>query len=80
MSLSRIGALAASRQLLRTFASAPEPRRQARMIYSELAAVEGWTTAEQKEIDALGAWLHSVPSIRDLKPRCAKVVAKLGGA
>lgn len=77
MSLSRNGALAASRQLLRTFASAPEPRRHARMIYSELAGVEGWTKAEQEEVDALGAWLQGRPSIGDLRPRCAQLVAKL---
>lgn len=77
-SVSRDGALAASRRLLRTFASAPDPRRQARMIYSELAGAEGWTKAEQKEVDALGAWLLGLPSIGDLKPRCVQVLIKLG--
>jgi hypothetical protein len=78
MSISRDGALSASKKLLRTFASAPDSRRHARMIYSELSGAEDWTQAEQKEIDALGAWLHSLPSIGDLKPRCALIVAKLG--
>ena len=80
MSVSRDSALAASRKLLRTFASAPDSRRHARMIYSELAGAEGWTATEQKEVDALGAWLQGLPSIGDLKPRCAAVVAKLGRA
>ena len=78
MSLSRNGAVAASRQLLRTFSSAPEPRRHARMIYSELAGSEGWTKAEQMEVDALGVWLQGAPPISDLKPRCAEVVTRLG--
>jgi hypothetical protein len=78
MSVSGGAALTAARRLLRTFASAPDPRRQARVIYSELAGAEGWTKAEQKEVDALGAWLQGLPSIGDLKPRCADVLTKLG--
>jgi hypothetical protein len=77
MSVSGAAALAAARRLLRTFASAPDPRRQARLIYSELASAEGWTTAQRAEIDALGAWLLGTPSIRDLKLRCAQVLAAL---
>ena len=77
MSVSGEAALAAARRLLRTFSSAPDPRRQARMIYSELAGAEGWAKAEQKEVDALGAWLQGLPSIADLKPRCADVLTKL---
>lgn len=80
MSLGRNGALAVARQLLRTLASAPEPRRHARMIYSELSAVEDWTPVERNAIDALGAWLQGQPPIRELKPRCAEVVAGLGRA
>ena len=77
MSVSGEAALAAARRLLRTFASAPDPRRQARMIYSELASGEGWTRAERAAIDALGVWLQGPPSIADLKPRCADVLSKL---
>jgi hypothetical protein len=80
MSVSGEAALAAARRLLRTFASAPDPRRQARMIHSELASAEGWTKAEQKEVDALGAWLQGLPSIGDLKPGCAQVLSNLGRA
>jgi hypothetical protein len=78
MSLGRNSALAAARQLLRTFASAPEPRRHARMIYAELSAVDGWTRTEQTAVDALGSWLQDQPPIAELKPRCAKIVAGLG--
>jgi hypothetical protein len=77
MSVSGAAALAAARRLLRTFASAPDPRRQARMIYSELASGEGWTRAQRREIDALGVWLGDDPAIGDLKPRCAGLLARL---
>jgi len=50
------------------------------MIYSELAGAEGWSKAEQTEINALGAWLQGLPSVGGLKPRCAALVAKLGRA
>lgn len=77
MSVSGDAALTVAKRLLRTFASAPDPRRQARMIYSELAGGEGWKKAEREAIDALGVWLQGQPLIADLKPRCAEVLTKL---
>jgi len=78
MSFTRGEALAAARKLLRTFASAPEPRRQARAIHSELAHAAGWSAAEKAQIDALGAWLQTHPSVSELRSRCEGVLAKVG--
>jgi hypothetical protein len=77
MSIGRSEVLAAARRLLRTLASAPDPKRHARSIYSELAHGQGWSHAEQDKIDALGAWLQGTPSLGDLRPRCEKILADL---
>ena len=77
MSLTRGEALTCARKLLRTFASAPDPRRQAQAIYSQLAHVDGWAPADQVQIDALGAWLADSPRQADLKSRCQQILAKL---
>jgi len=77
MSLSRGEALTSARKLLRTFASAPDPRRQAQAIYSQLAHADGWPPADRSQIDALGVWLADSPRQADLKTRCEQVVAKL---
>ncbi|MBI1198951.1 MAG: hypothetical protein GC203_13905 [Phenylobacterium sp.] len=77
MSASRNEALSAARKLLRTFGSAPEPRRQARAIYAELTHAAGWTEGERRAIDAFGAWLLAQPSTLELKPRCADLLATL---
>jgi hypothetical protein len=77
MLISRGEVLAAARKLLRTFASAPEPRRQAQSIYSELAHGDGWTPGEREAIDALGAWLHGLPQLGELKLRCEQLLTAL---
>ena len=77
MSASRTEALAIGKKLLRTFDSAPEPRRQARAICSELARATGWSEGEQRQIEAFDAWLISLPSVSELKLRCAQVLANL---
>jgi hypothetical protein len=77
MSIDRGQALAPARKLLRTFTSAPDPMRQARSIYSELTHGNGWTRSERDEINALGAWLLGLPPIDELRPRCARILARL---
>jgi hypothetical protein len=77
MSISRGEVLASARRLLRTFASAPDPKRQARSIYSELAHGTGWSAAEKARIDALGAWLQGAPALGELRPRCEQILAAL---
>ena len=77
MTISRREALAAARKLLRTFASAPEPHRQARLIYSQLSHAEGLTAMERDQIEAFGAWLQERPRISELKPTCERLLAKL---
>ena len=59
------------------FDSAPEPRRQARSICSDLARAHGWTAAEAKDIEALRVWLEELPPVAALKPRCEQVIRKL---
>jgi hypothetical protein len=77
MFISRGEALASAKKLVRTFASAPDPRRQARSIHSELAHWDGWTGPEREQIDTLGAWLADDPSLAELRPRCERLLANL---
>jgi hypothetical protein len=77
MPISRGEALAAGKKLLRTFDSAPEPRRQARALYAELTRAAGWTGGERRQIEAFGEWLISLPSVSELKPRCGELLAQL---
>lgn len=77
MSFHRDEAITAARKLLRTFASAPEPRRQARAMHSALAGAEGWSLAERETIDSLGAWLAETPAEAALRPRCEEVLLGL---
>lgn len=74
--MSQTEALAAAKKLVRTFASAPDPRRQARAVYSELARLS-WSRRRQDEVDALGAWLLELPPVADLRQRCEQVLARL---
>lgn len=75
--ISRGEALANARKLLRGFAGAPDPRRHAQKLFSELAHADGWSGAEQPIILGFGAWLQTRPNIAELKPRCEQVLAKL---
>jgi hypothetical protein len=67
-------AIAEAKRLLRTFASAPEPRRQARAIYAELTRAQGWDRRQRDEIDSLGAWLLELPPVGELRPRCEATI------
>jgi nitrous oxide reductase accessory protein NosL len=78
MSIGRSHTLSTARKLLRTLDSAPDPRRQARLIHSELAHGGDWTRPQREVVDAFGAWLLDLPPIADLRPRCERVLAKLG--
>ena len=78
MTVSRGEALAAAKKLLRTFNSAPEPQRQARLIYSQLSHADGLTARERDQIEKFGAWLQERPRLSDLKPSCERLLAKLG--
>ena len=76
MTVSRGEALATARKLLRTFDSAPEPQKQARSIYSQLAHVDDLTAPERTQVDSFGAWLQGRPSQSELKPACARLLAR----
>jgi len=78
MQTSRGQALASARRLLRGFASAPDPRRQAHALYSELVHAEGWATAEEQLIVSLGAWLQGRPGLPELRSRCEQTLKQLG--
>ena len=70
-------AITSARRLIRTFASAPGPRRQARAIHSALSAAEGWSMQERQAIDQLGAWLSDRPDVAALRIRCDQVLGVL---
>lgn len=70
-------ALFAARKLLRGFSGAPDPRKHAQRLYSELTRATGWTPAEEAEIIALGLWLQRRPAPQLLKAHCAAMLAKL---
>jgi hypothetical protein len=74
---SRSGALNVARKLLRGFAGAPDARRHAQTLYSELAHADGWSPMEEKAILALGAWLQTRPGLGELKAGCEKTLAQL---
>lgn len=76
---SRGEALAAVRKMLRGFAGAPDARRHAQSLYSELVRAEGWSKAEQDLIVAMGVWLQGRPGLGELKPRCEQLVGRLIG-
>ena len=70
-------ALSAARKMLRGFAGAPDVRRHAQNLYSEIARADGWSQAEQDQIIAMGVWLQSRPGLGELKPRCEQLLARL---
>ena len=76
---SRGEAMSAAKKMLRGFAGAPDARRHAQTLYSEIARADGWSKAEQDLIVAMGAWLQSRPSLGELKPRCEQLLARLAG-
>lgn len=76
--ISRGEAVTNARRMLRGFAGAPDPRRHAQKLFSELTHADGWSGAEQAAITALGLWLQARPNLAELKPHCTQVLAKLG--
>ncbi|TAJ72151.1 MAG: hypothetical protein EPO51_08520 [Phenylobacterium sp.] len=77
MSGSRQQALVEARKLVRTFGSAPDPRRRAQAVVSELRRAEGWPPAAQHEIAAADAWLKAAPAATALEPRLRALLALL---
>lgn len=72
-------ALADARKLVRTFQSAPDPRRRAQEVLSVLKRSEGWSPAAAREIVAVDAWLRSQPSVLELAPRLRALLDTLEG-
>lgn len=77
MSASRSEALMAARKRLRTFGSAPDPKKQARELYSELVRADGWTPRECAAIETFGGWLGDYPAVSELRLRCEQLLATL---
>src|SRR4051812_37447473 len=63
MSGSRQQSLVDARRLMRTFASAPDARRRAQAVISELRHGEGWAPAAQQAIAATDTWLSTSPPL-----------------
>jgi hypothetical protein len=78
MSSSQHQALAEARKLVRTFTSAPDARRRAQAVMSELRHAEAWSVAAQGEIDAVETWLRIAPSASTLEARLRALLAALG--
>jgi hypothetical protein len=66
-----------ARKLVRTFGSAPDPRRRAQAVLSELKHAEGWSAAAQHEISAVDRWLRGAPSATALEPRLRALLTQL---
>jgi hypothetical protein len=77
MSGSRQQALVDARKLVRTFGSAPEPRRRAQEVLSILKREDGWPPAARAEIDATEAWLRTSPPVSVLEARFRVLLGKL---
>jgi hypothetical protein len=80
MSGSRQQALVDARKLVRTFASAPDARRRAQAVMSELRHADGWNATAQRDIDAVDAWLRTSPSVSALEPRLRELLDRLAKA
>ncbi len=77
MSASRQQALADARKLARTFAAAPEPRRRAQAVISELKRAEGWSVTAQRALDAADMWVRSNPAVATLEPRLRELLIQM---
>lgn len=78
MSGSRQQALVDARKLVRTFASAPDPRRRAQAVLSELRHADDWPPAARREIEAADAWLRGSPPADSLEARLRLLLTRLG--
>jgi len=77
MTGSRQQSLVDARKLMRTFSSAPDARRRAQAVISELRHAEGWAPAAQQAIAAADTWLGTSPSLTALEPRLRDLLVRL---
>jgi hypothetical protein len=77
MSGNRQQTLVVARQLLRTFGSAPDPRRRAQAVMSELKLAEDWPTAGRRALDAADFWVRNHPPLSALEPRLRNLLLQL---
>jgi hypothetical protein len=74
---SRQQALAEARKLVRTLASAPDPKRRAQAVLSELRHSGGWSPEARSAIEAADAWLRERPAVEAIGPRLRALLARL---
>lgn len=77
MSASRQQALVEARKLVRTFAAAPDSKRRAQAVLSELKRADGWPPDAQREIDATDSWLREGPPVSALEARLRGLLTRL---
>ena len=70
-------ALVDARKLVRTFGSAPDPRRRAQEVVSKLKRANGWPPAALKEIVLVDTWLDGAPSVVALEPHLRALLTRL---
>ena len=70
-------ALAEARKLLRTFRSAPDPRRRAHEVVSTLKRGGGWPPAALRELALVDTWLGAAPPVDALEPRLRALLTRL---
>jgi hypothetical protein len=76
MMLSKSEAVIAARKLVRTFASAPDPRRQARLVHATLLQWSPWPPDLQQRLDGFGVWMESFPPVGELRGRAADLLER----
>jgi hypothetical protein len=74
---SRQQALVVARQLVRTFASAPDARRQAQAVIAELKRADEWPVPARNAIAAADAWLAAGPPMAALEARVRVLLTRL---
>lgn len=74
MLLPQTEVLLSARRLARTFASAPDPRRQARLILSTLMSAGSWEPSLGETLVRFEGWLNSAPPTGELRARCLYLV------
>jgi broad specificity phosphatase PhoE len=77
MTGSRQQALVVARQLVRTFGSAPDPRRRAQAVMSELRRADDWSAAGLQGLEVADAWLRTLPPVTALQPRLRELLIHL---
>lgn len=77
MSGSRQQSFVVARQLVRTFGSAPDPRRRAQTVLSELKRADDWSAEAQRGILAAEVWLQGTPAIPLIEPRLRELLGRL---